>query len=236
MEFKINKLSPGVLGATSKITSSIDATTHLFDDQPMGRRREPRHPLGAGERDDREKLKREMKKRRQKREKRIKQRRRKTNSLGVAGKSTGSITGFGDSGKSIGSISSYTDGGKSTGSISGFGDGGRDGGGRGGGKYDEDEQMVVNLDEDDPEGEGATIDLYAEAGGMGLLLVPLSPDDMRLNYPDKYLEQFDENIAGESGVLAKAEEVLEEVKVKVKEEVKARNRDVEVSGMSQVPE
>ncbi|CAM9669463.1 unnamed protein product, partial [Ectocarpus sp. 4 AP-2014] len=31
------------LGATSKITAGIDATTRLLDDDPMGRRREPRH-------------------------------------------------------------------------------------------------------------------------------------------------------------------------------------------------
>ncbi|CAM9944775.1 unnamed protein product, partial [Phaeothamnion confervicola] len=32
----------GALGATSKITSGIEATTRLLDDTPMGRRRPPR--------------------------------------------------------------------------------------------------------------------------------------------------------------------------------------------------
>ncbi|CAM9290264.1 unnamed protein product [Choristocarpus tenellus] len=34
----------GVLGATSKVTSGIEATTRLLGTQPMGRRRNPRHP------------------------------------------------------------------------------------------------------------------------------------------------------------------------------------------------
>ncbi|CAM9372882.1 unnamed protein product, partial [Laminaria digitata] len=38
----------GALGATGRIASGIAATTQLLDDHPMGRRREPRHPLGAG--------------------------------------------------------------------------------------------------------------------------------------------------------------------------------------------
>lgn len=94
------------LGAASKITASVDASLRLLDDEPMGRRREPRHPLGRGEREDRDRLKQERKKKAAE----VKRRRR-----------SGSIEG--------------------------------------------------GADVEEP-----PVDVQAEAGGMGLLLTPLTPE------------------------------------------------------------
>lgn len=164
----------GALGATSKIAASIDATTRLLDDEPMGRRREPRHPIGAGERDDREREKKERKKSRKK----IKR-------------------------------SSYEDA---------------------------DELEPVNSDEesdsDDPGNDVApriakkgapqnAIDIHAEAGGVGLLLVPLTPEDMRTNYSKDYLEKCGGDADSTAGALAMAEE--EEKKISQEERARRGN-------------
>lgn len=82
----------------------------------MGRRREPRHPLGLGERDDRDRLKQERKKARNKKR-------------------------------------------RDSGTDADLEDAGSDGGGGDGG-----DDVIV------------PIDTKAEAGGMGLLLVPLTPE------------------------------------------------------------
>lgn len=135
------------LGATSKILDSIDATTRLLDDDPMGRRREPRHPLGLGERDDRERRKKQRKKAREKR-RRLRSR---------LSSKTGAEPGAGDGG-------------------SGAGD---DGSGAGGGAGEADDlgETVVfeEGDDSDSDEEDTSVDTRAEAGGMGLLLVPLTP-------------------------------------------------------------
>lgn len=130
--FAIHLLA-ATLGATSKITASIDATTRLLDDPPMGRRREPRHPLGRGEREDRDRLKKQLKKAREKR------RRRQQSSSSNRTKSS-------------------------------------DGGGL-------EELEDIPSDENDDASDGdqesvsppVLVDTRAEAGGMGLLLVPLTP-------------------------------------------------------------
>lgn len=80
----------------------------------MGRRREPRHPLGLGERDDRDRLKQELKKARKKK--------RRDSAADADLEDVGSDGGAGDG-----------------------------------------DDVVV------------PIDTKAEAGGMGLLLVPLTP-------------------------------------------------------------
>lgn len=128
----------------------------------MGRRREPRHPVGAGEREDRDRLKKEKKK-----SKKLLQKQK--NDL-------------------------------------------------------EDELMAVNSDEegnDDDGGGGsdwvpgggeAGIDIFAEAGGMGLLLVPLTVEDMRANYPEDFIEKCGEGIAYAAGAVAIAEVVEEQLK------------------------
>lgn len=152
------------MGAASKIAASIDATTRLLDDEPMGRRREPRHPLGAGEREDRDKLKKERKKKKAKK---------------------------------------HPD-------------------------ESEDELEAVNSDEDSSDdgngneststsgrktNEAGEVDACAEAGGMGLLLVPLTLADMRHNYPEDYLERCGETVADDTGAAATAgreEEKLED--------------------------
>lgn len=123
-------LLAATLGATSKITASIDATTRLLDDPPMGRRREPRHPLGRGEREDRDRLKKQLKKAREER------RRRNTGR-----------TKHGDSGGGSGVLEGLQD--------------------------------ILSDENDDASNgdhESASVDTRAEAGGMGLLLVPLTPD------------------------------------------------------------
>lgn len=117
-------LLAATLGATSKITASIDATTRLLDDDPMGRRREPRHPLGRGERDDRDRLKKQLKKTRE--------RRRRHHELSSRMNRS---------------------------------------------KNEELEDILSDENDDASDGEqegGASIDTRAEAGGMGLLLVPLT--------------------------------------------------------------
>lgn len=122
-------LVAATLGATSKITASIDATTRLLDDPPMGRRREPRHPLGRGEREDRDRLKKQLQKVRERR------RRRQQSS------SSGRIK----SGDGIG--------------------------------FEELEDIPFDENDEgfDGDQETAFVDTRAEAGGMGLLLVPLTP-------------------------------------------------------------
>lgn len=131
---------PGALGATSKFAASIDATTRLLDDDPMGRRREPRHPLGGGERDDRERMRREANKRSRR-------------------SSEGAELG----------------------------------------------DYKVDLAEE------AGIDVQAEAGGTGLLLVPLTAEDMFQNYPQAYLQTCGKGAAHEAGAVAEANEVQAEL-------------------------
>lgn len=121
------------------MTASIDATTHLFDDQRIGRRREPRHPLGAGERDDLERLRREAKKQRQR--------------DGIGSRLRRKLSSDDDD-EPVGDTA--------------------------------DELVAVHSEEDAEQG---GIDMHAEAGGMGLLLMPLTPDDMCLNYPRAYVEE-----------------------------------------------
>ena len=116
------------MGATGRIASGIAATTHLLDDHPMGRRREPRHPLGAGERDDRDRL-----------QKQIKGAKKEAAGRRVEGE--------------LDPIAVYGDGDSEDGSE----------------------------DADDEE----EIDACAEAGGMGLFLLPLTTQDMRANYPEE---------------------------------------------------
>lgn len=94
----------------------------------MGRRREPRHPLGAGERDDRDRL-----------QKQLKQAKKKNANKRVD--ELDPIVVYGDS----------------------------ESGGESGG-IDEGEEKI---------------DTQAEAGGMGLFLLPLTPQDMRANYPEE---------------------------------------------------
>lgn len=118
----------GALGATGRIASGIAATTHLLDDHPMGRRREPRHPLGAGERDDRDRLQKQIKEAKKE----------------AAGKRVDS---------ELDPIAIYGDG----------------------------DSEYESEDADDEE----EIDTCAEAGGMGLFLVPLTTQDMRANYPEE---------------------------------------------------
>lgn len=93
----------------------------------MGRRREPRHPLGRGEREDRDRLKKQLKKAREKRRRRH----------------------------------------QSSGSIRKSGDGG----------FEQLEDICSDENDDASEGdqEGTFVDTQAEAGGTGLLLVPLTP-------------------------------------------------------------
>lgn len=128
-------LLAATLGATSKITASIDATTRLLDDPPMGRRREPRHPLGRGEREDRDRLKKQLKKAREKR------RRRHQSSSSSSNRSKSG-----------------------------------DGGG-----FEELEDILSDENDDASDGDhesvsvSVLVDTRAEAGGMGLLLVPLTP-------------------------------------------------------------
>lgn len=156
----------GALGAASKVTASIDATTRLFDDQRIGRRREPRHPLGAGERDDLERLRREAKKQRQ---------------------------GYGIGGRLRLKLSSDDD-------DEAVGD-------------PADELVAVHseedADQDNPEG---GIDMHAEAGGMGLLLMPLTPDDMRSNYPRTYVDELEENIDVKAGAVSLAADLESQMK------------------------
>ncbi|CAM9880759.1 unnamed protein product, partial [Sphacelaria rigidula] len=121
----------GALGATSKLAASIDATTRLLDDDPMGRRREPRHPLGAGERDDRERLKREARKLKKKAHQRW----------------SGELQ-------------------------------------RVEGESDDDDDDLDAVEE-----VIEAIDVEAEAGGMGLVLVPLTVEDMQANFPEEYLKR-----------------------------------------------
>ena len=92
----------------------------------MGRRREPRHPLGAGERDDRDRL-----------QQRMKEAKKKVADKQVEGE-LDPIAVFGDSG-----------------------------------------------DEPEDADEEEVIDTCAEAGGTGLFLWPLTPQDMRANYPEE---------------------------------------------------
>lgn len=131
---------PGALGATSMLAASIDATTRLLDDDPMGRRREPRHPLGGGERDDRERMRREAYKR---------------------SRRSSDAAELGD--------------------------------------------YKVDLAEE------AGIDVQAEAGGTGLLLVPLTSEDMFQNYPPAYLQTCGKDAAHEAGAVAEANEVQAEL-------------------------
>lgn len=120
------------MGATGRIASGIAATTQLLDDHPMGRRREPRHPLGAGERDDRDRLQKQFKE--AKKEAAAADKR-------VEGGELDPIAVYGDSGD------------ESTGAE------------------EEDEEEAI--------------DTCAEAGGVGLFLSPLTPQDMRANYPEE---------------------------------------------------
>lgn len=125
------------------MTASIDATTHLFDDQRIGRRREPRHPLGAGERGDLEKLRREAKKQRQ--------------GGGIGSRLRRKLSSDDDD-EPVGDPA--------------------------------DDPVAVYSEED---AEHGGIDMHAEAGGMGLLLMPLTPHDMCFNYPRTYVEVLEEN-------------------------------------------
>lgn len=151
-------LNAGALGATGRIASGIAATTHLLDDHPMGRRREPRHPLGAGERDDRDRLRKQAKE-----AKKVASDKRVEGELDPI-----AVYGDGDSG-------------------------------------DASEDADDEKEEEDGE-EGEEIDTCAEAGGMGLFLLPLTPQDMRANYP--------EEIAGTAnavGAVARAKVMEKEV-------------------------
>lgn len=156
-----------MLGSTSKILASIDATTRLLDDEPMGRRREPRHPVGAGEREDRERLKRQHKRSK----KLLKQR-----------------SDLDDEVMTVNSDEEDNDDVDGTDPLVRGGGGGKAGRG------------------------GPAIDIFAEAGGMGLLLVPLTPEDMRANYPEDFRERCGEDIAYAAGAVAFAEMVEEQLK------------------------
>lgn len=128
----------------------------------MGRRREPRHPLGAGEREDRERL-----------------RRVKNSKKGAVGKTNEKEK-----------ISPTA--------IAAAGDLRGEGGGWDGAREDSDSEteleMIGNV----------WIDARAEAGGTGLLLVPLTPADMRTNYPEMYLERCGIDAAHKAGAVAEA--------------------------------
>lgn len=131
----------------------------------MGRRREPRHPLGAGEREDRERQKREA---------------RKTKRL-TGKRSEKDVAGRVDS---------------------------------------EPELDII---------EPIPVDTEAEAGGMGLLLVPLTPDDMRSNYPEVYVERCGEYASKIAGAVEEAKTA--EADSDNSQDLKGEN--IEGKGMSQ---
>lgn len=164
-----------ILGSLSTVTESIQATTILLDDKAMGRRREPRHPIGAGERNDRNKVKKKLRQKKKEKEGRNNQRKQRYEEI----------------------VPVTTD--------------------------DEDNDSRGYFSDDEEED---NIDTQAEAGGMGLLLVPLTSKDMRTNYPKKYLEIFRENAADEAGATAITKKNEEEMKhtlqVLVEEETEKR--------------
>lgn len=193
----------GALGATSKLAAGIDATTRLLDDDPIGRRREPRHPLGAGERDDRDRLRRERLKREARNAKQAVQtyRKGKSNSNSSSRKETQTRN------YSVGSIAPAEGSDDEDLQLSGD----KDDVGPGevlssskqqrrpleagvalevAQKEDEEEDEEEDEKEHGRGGEAEEIiDVHAEAGGMGLVLVPLTVADMQINFPEKYRER-----------------------------------------------